>query len=419
MNTNRQSCKRLNIVALITVIIVAFVAVPITPAVTGQPWLKTDTQVEPVVEPVNEQAKSKTVIEIAARFFLVPIDSNEVTNFLEKESLEVAPIDSEPNLTHCLLNAEQVDRLLKLLQKIPGAGALASPKISVFDSEKATRKVQKTIDYISGYTEPNLLSDEPEPKRDSVTKGIQFIVTPKLQPDDKDILLKLDLEVSDVLGFEKRTYKQIYTYEIPKMEIVTLKTFILVPNGQTLVISGQRIKSKNKQDDRIIQKNLLVLIRAERVGKLAIGREKRMKPATKQKTITKSIGKQLKEDVDLSPFSVEMSFGDAIEVLKYSVEPPLNIVVLWRDLYDNADIDRTTPINMDAISAVPLGTALKLLLKSVSGRFAELDYVIKDGLVIIATKQTLPEISKMKTQFYDTGTLLGEKADYRVRQRRP
>jgi len=79
---------------------------------------------------------------------------------------------------------------------------------------------------------------------------------------------------------------------------------------------------------------------------------------------------QLDRIVDLSELTPEMPLSEAIEELKNSVEPPLKIVVLWRDLYDNADIDQTTPINMDAISAVPLGAVLELLLKSTSERYS-------------------------------------------------
>ncbi|MHC4125622.1 MAG: hypothetical protein ACYSRR_04095, partial [Planctomycetota bacterium] len=125
---------------------------------------------------------------------------------------------------------------------------------------------------------------------------------------------------------------------------------------------------------------------------------------------TTAVYKQLKEVVDLSVLNPEMTFGEAIEEFRNSVEPSLKIVVLWRDLYDNADIEQTTPISMDPVSAVPLGTALELLLKSVSGGFAELGYVVDDGIVTIATVGSLP--SEMVTRVYDVTDLLGRRADY-------
>jgi general secretion pathway protein D len=123
-----------------------------------------------------------------------------------------------------------------------------------------------------------------------------------------------------------------------------------------------------------------------------------------------AVFKQLDEIVDLSELTPEMPFSEAIEELKNSVEPPLKIVVLWRDLLDNADIDQTTPINMDAISTIPLGKALELLLESVSGGFADLRHVVEDGVIKIATLESL-EVT-MKTLVYDITDLVTRPADF-------
>ena len=109
--------------------------------------------------------------------------------------------------------------------------------------------------------------------------------------------------------------------------------------------------------------------------------------------------RQLEEIVDLSQLTPEMPFSEAIEELKNAVAPPLQVIVLWRDLIDNADIDQTTPINMDAISAVPLKMVLQNLLKSVSGGFAELDYTVENGVITIATEDSLP--TKLEVRVYD------------------
>jgi hypothetical protein len=103
-------------------------------------------------------------------------------------------------------------------------------------------------------------------------------------------------------------------------------------------------------------------------------------------------------------FNRQMPFAEAIDRIRNCVEPPLKIAVLWRDLYENADIDRTTPINMDEISGVSVGTALELLLASVSGRYDLLGYAIDDGVIIIATIDSLP--NKLKARVYDISDLL-------------
>ena len=117
---------------------------------------------------------------------------------------------------------------------------------------------------------------------------------------------------------------------------------------------------------------------------------------------------QLDELVDLSALNPQMTFGEAVDLIRNVVDPPLRIAVLWRDLKDNADVDQTTPINMDPISAAPLSTALELLLKSVSAGYAELGYVVERGLITIATVESLP--SELVTRVYDVTELLGQRS---------
>jgi type II secretory pathway component GspD/PulD (secretin) len=123
-----------------------------------------------------------------------------------------------------------------------------------------------------------------------------------------------------------------------------------------------------------------------------------------------AVDKQLDEVVDLTQLTPEMPLSEAIEILKNSVDPPLKIFVNWLDLYDNADIDQTTPINMDPISAVPLKKALSLLLEAVSGGFVNINFVVEGGVITIATAESLP--SEMETLVYDVTDLIGRPADF-------
>jgi hypothetical protein len=122
--------------------------------------------------------------------------------------------------------------------------------------------------------------------------------------------------------------------------------------------------------------------------------------------------KELEKVVDLERLFSDMRLSDALEEIRNAVDPALKMVVLWRDLVENADIDQDTPINMGPISATRLGTALELVLKSVSSglAMAELGYVVENGVITIATKDSLP--SKMETRVYDVSILLGQPAEY-------
>jgi hypothetical protein len=112
--------------------------------------------------------------------------------------------------------------------------------------------------------------------------------------------------------------------------------------------------------------------------------------------------------VSPSNFNPDMPFIDAINILRNTTIPPMNIIVLWRNL-EAADVYRDTPIGIDGASGVPLRTHLKLLLMSLSAGSAEkLGYVVDGGAIIISTESTLPK--KMKTQIYDITDLVGTPA---------
>ena len=119
---------------------------------------------------------------------------------------------------------------------------------------------------------------------------------------------------------------------------------------------------------------------------------------------------QLQQTVDLSSLTLDTPFSEAIDLLRNSAGPPLRIVVLWRDLSENANIERDTPIRIDGVPRIRLRTGLEILLMAVSGSFAELGYVVEHGVIIIATKDSLP--AKMITRVYDISDLLARPARF-------
>jgi len=133
-------------------------------------------------------------------------------------------------------------------------------------------------------------------------------------------------------------------------------------------------------------------------------RIERAQDSNARRRTDEAVSKELHKTAYVFEFNPNMSFAEAIEQIKYCVEPPLPIVVIWKDLYDKADIDRMTPSNMDEISGISPGRALKLLLMSVSGSSEKLGYVVEDGIIMIATVELLPE--KWETRVYDISDLL-------------
>jgi hypothetical protein len=103
------------------------------------------------------------------------------------------------------------------------------------------------------------------------------------------------------------------------------------------------------------------------------------------------IREQLDTIVDLSVLTPEMPFGEAVEILRKSVDPPLNIVVLWNDLLDSADVEPSTPIGIDGMPSVELKTTLDLLVKNLQHVGANLVWRIKGDAIVIATPAALGE----------------------------
>ncbi|MHC4654538.1 MAG: hypothetical protein ACYS91_05900 [Planctomycetota bacterium] len=124
----------------------------------------------------------------------------------------------------------------------------------------------------------------------------------------------------------------------------------------------------------------------------------------------KAVYKQLQQTVNLSDLTFHTTFSEAIDILRSSTEPQLKIVVMWRDLSDNANIEQDTTIQMDGVSGIRLHTGLDILLRAVSSDFAKLGYIVKDGIIIVATKDSLPV--KMSTRVYDISYLLAAPARF-------
>ncbi len=124
----------------------------------------------------------------------------------------------------------------------------------------------------------------------------------------------------------------------------------------------------------------------------------------------KAVYQALEQTVDLTDFYEDMTFGEAIEILSQATDPPITIVVLWTDLDQNAFVDRNTPINLTIPAPVKAKLGLNLLLSSVAGGLADISYVVTDGVIRVATVQSLPD--KLVVRKYDVTELLSPSAEF-------
>jgi len=128
------------------------------------------------------------------------------------------------------------------------------------------------------------------------------------------------------------------------------------------------------------------------------------RPAPRPRPRAMSLQQQLDMRVDVSHWNLDTTFGTAIEDLKNSVDPPLRLVVLWRDLYDYAGIQQDTRIRMDGLSNIPLRVALNSLLMAITGNPNDIGFIVEGGVVTVAAKDSLRV--KWKTRVYDIADLL-------------
>ncbi|MFB0552447.1 MAG: hypothetical protein ACETWQ_03945 [Phycisphaerae bacterium] len=125
---------------------------------------------------------------------------------------------------------------------------------------------------------------------------------------------------------------------------------------------------------------------------------------------------QLEKEVDLSGLTEETSFQKAVEYLLHSVDPPLKAVVLWIDLF-KVGVDGSTPIGISGrtLIGVPLRKGLRLVLKGIDSGAGKVWYSIEDGVITIATEESLTTKYQQAQQDANTGlssnTLVLEKSN--------
>jgi beta-lactamase regulating signal transducer with metallopeptidase domain len=204
------------------------------------------------------------IIKIEARFLLVQSDAREVKDFLERENPESSQIQGCPDSRSYLLNSGQVEQLLRLARLNAEYKLLMAPTLEVADGGTGRVSSSQRLAYVSGYSEPNLPSEEPKPIRDSVEIKDRLHMKPRLQPDGHDTMeVFFDFEISNFTGYEKFMYKGKYPYKIPIIEKVAVAVHYTVASGQTMLLSGWKITYK--KDDRTEKRDLLVLLTTEKV----------------------------------------------------------------------------------------------------------------------------------------------------------
>ncbi|MCP4611928.1 MAG: M48 family metalloprotease [Planctomycetes bacterium] len=225
------------------------------------------------------------------------------------------------------------------------------------------------------------------------------------------------LIISDMAENQKRIEKIIAQYDVPKPD-ETITEIFEIRNGDPVEIVELLKKLINGRPDTtsVIESSngpILLIPEPKRKWIIAkaspeninqIGQWIKKLDTDKSKMgldpIDKAVHEQLEMIVDLSDLTPGMSFGEVVEILENSIEPPLQIQPIWKDLLDNAEVEQATPAGMDPLPHIKLRKALEILLTSVSSTgLPKLTYIVDEGVILIGTKDALPP--KIVTRVYD------------------
>jgi hypothetical protein len=160
------------------------------------------------------------------------------------------------------------------------------------------------------------------------------------------------------------------------------------------LVENLRMTLLDAYSQRVSELNALLRDVESRRRALETGRSEGAAPDPAEQKVKE----QLDTIVDLSALEYGMPADTAMGILRKSVDPPLQIVVLWRDLEEHAQIAASLFIGLEGLSNVRLGTALEVLLKDLSVGRRQLSYQIKGNMIIIATAQTLGEPAQLAAE---------------------
>jgi len=216
-------------------------------------FLKPATKEQPGTD--KAQIMIETRIMTVSDTFLkdIGLDANSISDpnsWPEPAPFVLSPPDNLGTYS-LILDDLNVAFLLKAIQAHKDAKILISPRVTVWDGEKAEMFIGQETDFVSGYSEPNRPSDKPTPRIEKLKTGTSICLKPQLTPDKKNLYLDFESEIRELRGIEERKYKGKYPYQIPQVTVVNIKTSCLIPDGKTLLNGGQKITQEVESVSRV------------------------------------------------------------------------------------------------------------------------------------------------------------------------
>lgn len=173
--------------------------------------------------------------------------------FLSKKESELkikaitssGPIDKQTSVNvpveAAFVEDSQVKLLIKATQKHKESSLLAAPTVEVMDAEEAVIKVIEEIPFVAGYKDGHTFTT-------MVEAGTTLSITPQVTADSKHFVLALETIFSELSGYDRRRYRGMPSYDVPRMDVLELKCKgLYVPVGKTLLMYAPRYSSDDKK----------------------------------------------------------------------------------------------------------------------------------------------------------------------------
>lgn len=154
--------------------------------------------------------------------------------------------------------------------------------------------------------------------------------------------------------------------------------------------------SMSDLDQRLYQARQTLKIAEDKLAEAVRMSRPKTTPKIEFDAADQRVYEQLQAVVDLSSLRPETKFSEAFDLLRHAVEPPLNIVVMWRDLGDNAEVDPLGRIDIELSSNIRLEAALDALVLATGAGFYDISYIVHQGQIKVGTRDALPLPMEMR-----------------------
>jgi type II secretory pathway component GspD/PulD (secretin) len=147
---------------------------------------------------------------------------------------------------------------------------LTAPKVTVISGESADLRVQTTFGYAgdievdtnvgvtAGGGVGGILTANINYEDRTITSGTILNITPIISYDRKYVILNIEAQLDDFLGFRTQTIdvgmygggaQDIdFAVEYPQVETSRVRTRVSVPDGGTLLLGGQKLSAETEKE---------------------------------------------------------------------------------------------------------------------------------------------------------------------------